>query len=59
MPDHSGPLSKVVSSSSLAVANAKVADMLEGSSKPRGQYIYIKLTAELRAEIGREQQNMV
>ena len=60
LPDPSGPLSKIMPSSSIEAANSKVSPLLintkendtcSGNLKKRGSYQ--KLTAEKRAEIGR------
>jgi hypothetical protein len=58
LPDPSGPLSKIVPSSSIEVANSRVSPLLTHNQtekkvekKTRGPYK--KLTGEKRAEIGR------
>ena len=54
LPDPSGPLSKVIPSSSIASCNAKVTKVLKQAKRSVTKNYYTKLTPAQRYEIGKK-----
>lgn len=54
LPDPSGPLSKIVPSSSIASCNVEVTKVLKQAKQPVAKNRYMKLTPAQRYEIGKK-----